>query len=118
MWPRFINIAVGLWVMAAPSILDVASKAAANSDHITGPIIVTFATIAINEATRPCRWVVFISGVWLLLAPFVLGFWSTEPKAAASDIIAGCLCMTFALFRGKITGTYNGGWSMLWKRTP
>ena len=101
--------------MAAPAVLGIYSEAASNNDYITGPIIVTFATIAINEATRPCRWGVFVSGAWLVLAPFVLGHWRSEPMAAGSDIIAGCLAMVFALIRGRIEGKYGGGWRMLWK---
>ena len=115
MWARFINIAVGIWVMAAPTVLQVDSNGASNNNHITGPIIVTFATIAINEATRPCRWIVFVAGLWLVFAPFVIGHWSSEPMGAGSDIASGCVCMVFALVRGKIEGKYAGGWSMLWR---
>ena len=115
MWARVIEILVGLWVMSAPGILGILSERACNNNYIVGPIIVTFATVALNEATRPCRWVVFVAGIWLMVAPFVLGHWVSEPTAAWSDIVAGGLATIFPLFRGKITGSYDGGWTMLWK---
>ena len=116
MWARFIEIAVGIWVMSAPVVLDICSEAAANNDYITGPLIVTFAAVALNEATRPLRWVVLLAGVWLLIAPFLLGHWVSEPAAAGSDIIAGCLAMVFPWVRGRIEGGYGGGWSSLWRK--
>lgn len=103
--------------MAAPALLQYQSEAAINNAHITGPVIATFSTIAIWEATRPCRWMSFAGGLWMILAPFVLGHWQSEIQAASSDILAGAAVAVVSLFRGKIEGRYGGGWSVLWKGT-
>ena len=115
MWPRFVEIAIGIWVMTSPAVLGTAFERVANHDYITGPIIVTFAAVALSEATRPCRWVVLIAGAWLIFAPFVLGHWTSEPAVARSDILAGCLAMIFPWFGGRVSGRYGGGWSALWR---
>lgn len=46
MWPRLANVAVGIWLMAAPAVLAYGDKAAIN-DRIVGPVAITFATTAI-----------------------------------------------------------------------
>lgn len=115
MWPRLINIAVGIWVMAAPAVLDFDSVRAENNDHITGPLIVTFAAIALCEVTRPCRWIAFLCGAWLLMAPFLLGYWASEPPAAISDILSGGVSLVLSLFPGRIKSRFGGGWSALWR---
>ena len=69
MWPRIVNIALGLWLMVAPSVLDYGDPAAAN-DRIVGPIAAALAVIAVWEATRPLRWVNVVLGLWLVIAPF------------------------------------------------
>src|SRR5215207_3520539 len=72
MWPRLVNTLVGLWLMAAPAVLDYAGAARTN-DRIVGPLAASFAVIAIWEVTRPLRWANVALGVWLLVAPWLLG---------------------------------------------
>lgn len=117
MWPRLLNILAGLWIMAAPAILGYNSEAAIHNARITGPLIITFAIIAIAEPTRPCRWMVFLAGLWLMASPFILGHWNQEILPASSDIASGAFAAVFSLFPGRPKNRFDGGWSMLWKGT-
>jgi len=54
MRPQFINVLLGIWLMAAPDILAYGDPAR-TQDHIFGPLIVTIAMIAVSEVTRPVR---------------------------------------------------------------
>lgn len=115
MWPRIINTILGLWLMIAPGIFQY-SSAAADNGHIAGPIIVTFSIVAIWEATRVVRKWNLPVGIWLLAAPWILGYDNTI--AIISDMGVGVLVLIFASIQGKITQKFGGGWSSLWQKNP
>ncbi|CAN5373025.1 MAG: SPW repeat domain-containing protein [Pyrinomonadaceae bacterium] len=62
MWPRIINIALGVWLMAAPAVIGDAGAARTN-DVIVGALAASLALIAISEAARPARWAGFALGL-------------------------------------------------------
>jgi general stress protein CsbA len=68
--------------------------------------------IAIWEFLRSLRWVNFALGLWLILAPFLLGY---PFSPFVNSIVVGILIASFALLKGKIEKRYGGGWSALWK---
>lgn len=107
---RYINIVLGIWVMAAPAVLGYGGAAATN-DRIVGPLVITFATVAIWEATRQLRRANIVCGAWLLVAPWLLGF---PTVATLNSTLVGAAVMGLALIQGEITGRYGGGWSRLW----
>ncbi|WP_207388429.1 SPW repeat protein [Gramella sp. KN1008] len=110
-----INTILGLWLMISPGIFQY-SSAAADNGHIAGPIIVTFSIVAIWEATRVVRKWNFPVGIWLLAAPWILGYENT--LAIVSDMSVGVLVLIFASIPGKIEKSYGGGWSSLWQKNP
>lgn len=101
--------------MAAPNILGYGGAASTNG-HIIGPVIATFAVVAWWEATRVVRKWNWPLGIWLLLAPWILGYDSSW--AIASDMISGALVLFFASVKGTIENHYGGGWSSLWQKNP
>lgn len=112
MGPRLANTVLGIWLMAAPAVLGYGDPARTN-DRITGPVVATFALIAIWETTRSLRWCNLLAGLWLLAAPFVLGGYSGG--ALANSLAVGALLIAFSLVRGKITKSYGGGWRAVWR---
>lgn len=115
MWARLINTALGLWLMIAPGIFQY-SPAASDNGHIAGPIIVTFSVVAIWEATRLVRKWNFPIAIWLLAAPWILGY--ENSIAIISDMGVGVLVLIFSSVKGKTERNYGGGWSVLWKNEP
>ncbi|HEV2107326.1 MAG TPA: SPW repeat protein [Thermomicrobiales bacterium] len=111
MWPRIINIVVGIWLMVAPAVLGYGAPAATN-DRIIGPLAASFATIAIWETTRQVRRINWALGTWLLIAPWLLGYGELAP--VVNSMIAGVLLIAFASLRGPIKQRFGGGWSSLW----
>lgn len=110
MWARFGNIALGVWLMAAPAVLGYAGRAGIN-DRIVGPVTIAFAVVAIWEVVRPLRRVNLLLGLWLLLAPWVLAFgW----VATLNSTAVGLLMIAFATVAGTRTARIGGGWSALW----
>lgn len=110
MWARAINIALGIWLMAAGSILGYGGLAHTN-DVIVGAIVSSMAVIALWEVTRQLRWVNVLLGAWLVIAGWVLGF---ETVAAINGSIIGAFVVALALVRGKLKEQFGGGWSALW----
>src|SRR5574339_482905 len=91
MWARIVNFFLGLWLMAAPAALGYAGPAAVN-DRLVGPLVASFALVAIWQTTNALRWTNLALGLWLMLSPFVIGAWSGEPytfEATLSSSLAG-----------------------------
>ena len=108
MWARFVNAALGVWLMAAPAVLGYSGTAAATNDRIVGPVAASAAIIAMWEATRGLRRVNLLLGAWLIAAPWVLG----HPDAAAwNSVLVGVATAAASLVRGRLTHRYAGGWA-------
>ncbi|MGQ0645900.1 MAG: SPW repeat domain-containing protein [Elusimicrobiota bacterium] len=104
------NAALGLWLMAAPAVLGF-SGSGADNDHVAGPLIVTFAVMAVWEFMRPVRWMNLLLGLWMIGAAFF--FHETgagRVNAAACGISAALLSLWRGVHRPE---RYGGGWSSL-----
>lgn len=112
MWPRLLNICLGVWLMASASWLGDAGGAARANSTIVGALAASFACIAIWGATRPLRWVNLVLGLWLVVAGWVLGF---EATSAINGNIVGALMAALALVRGEVKEQFGGGWKAVWK---
>lgn len=105
-WNLLLSIALGVWLMFAPAIFQTTGRAA-DSDHLVGALIVTFAAIAIAEVGRAVRFINVLFGAWLVVAPFLLVGFTTA--AMLNGIVVGVALVVLILPRGKIHGRY-GSW--------
>lgn len=105
-WTLLLSIAFGVWLMFAPSIFGTSVRAA-DSDHLVGALIVTFAAIAIAEVGRATRFINVLFGAWLVVTPFLLSGFTTT--AMINGIAVGVALVVLSLPRGKIRGRY-GTW--------
>lgn len=112
MWAQVINALLGIWLMAAPSVLKMEGTAADN-DHIVGPLIATVAITAIFENARNLRLVNVLFGAWLLVVPWVLDFPSTT--AIIAHLVTGAVVIGLSLVKGEVKEKVGGGWASLWK---
>lgn len=111
MWARIATALAGVWLMAAPAVLDYAGPARVN-DRIFGPLATAFAIVAVSEVTRGLRWCVLPIGVWLVIVPWVLGYARVE---AINSTVIGLLLIVLSFLGGRIRGRFGGGWSSLLK---
>lgn len=111
MWARFVNAALGIWLMAAPAVLGYGGAAQTN-DRIAGPLVATCAIIALWEVTRGLRWVNFAAGLWMLVAPWLLGY-GLGSLTTLHSLAVGAAVVACALVRGRVEGRYGGGWGTL-----
>ena len=101
-----VSAALGVWLMFAPSVFG-SSGGAADSDHLVGALVVTFAVIALGEVVRAVRFINVLFGAWIIASPWLLS--GTTTGATWSDVIAGALLIVLSLRRGKVRERY-GGW--------
>jgi hypothetical protein len=111
MWPQLLNTALGLWLMAAPAVLGYGRPASTN-DYIIGPLVATFACIAIWEATRPVRWINLPLGLWLIAAPLLL---DTSQAGALNSVLCGIAIAVCSCLGGVVRRRFGGGWTALWR---
>jgi hypothetical protein len=97
--------------MAAPDLLGYGGAARTN-DHIVGPLIVTFAMIAISESVRSVRRVTSILGIWLILSPIVFDYSMLQTM---HSLLIGILVVLMARMRGSLKERFGGGWTDLWR---
>ncbi|MGE3856387.1 MAG: hypothetical protein AB7G21_05480 [Dehalococcoidia bacterium] len=106
-----VNIALGLWLMAAPSVLAYGGTAA-TSDRIAGPIIASIATVAVWDATRAVGRANALPGAWLVVAPLL----GVPTEALLNSLAVGIAVVAMALLQRPPPQRIGGGWSVLWRR--
>lgn len=100
----------GLWLMSAPDLLVYGGSARLN-DYIVGPLVVSFAVVAMAETTRSLRWVNVALGMWLFLAPLFLRY---DLTVAIHSVLLGILIAGLSVVRAPIRERVGGGWAVLW----
>jgi len=106
-WTLLASCAIGAALMLT-RLLFGTSGAMANSDHLVGSLVITFAVMAAAEVARPLRFANIAFGVWLVAAPWWLDGVGSALAAWAS-VAAGLALIALALPRGRVHDSY-GGW--------
>ena len=111
MWARITSFVLGVWLMADPAFLTYADPAARTNDHIVGPVVAGFAFVAMWQLMRPLRWSELVVGVWLLVAPWILGY--DTVVSTINSLIVGLLLAVLAFVGVKTSKRFGGGWASL-----
>ena len=117
-WTSGINIVAGLWLIIAPFALGyVDIRAALWNDIVVGIIVAAF---AVARVARPLMnpslsWINAVLGLWLIAAPFALGYGrAVEAEALAAEGALGTA--QTAMWNDIIVGVIIlvlGAWSAL-----
>lgn len=108
-WNLGLSALLGGWLMFAPSVFRT-TGAAADSDHLVGALIVTFAVIAWAEVSRATRWLNISLGAWLIAAPWLLSGGNTA--ALWNNVVVGAAVIVLTFRRGPVTERF-GAWDRL-----
>jgi hypothetical protein len=84
-WPRWINVALGVWLVLAPALLGYLDANAWTNDRLLGVLVALTAGMALWFPK--VRFLNASFGVWLMIAPFVLGYIGS--RAITNDILVG-----------------------------
>lgn len=105
-WQDWANLAVGVWLFVSPWVLGYADlRSAAWDSWLMGVVVAAVSAAALILFAPWQEWVNVIMGVWLLVAPWVMGFASSENSAAlwnhvAVGLVVGGLALWDALQHG------------------
>ena len=99
-WQDWANLALGVWLFAAPWILGYSPVGAAAWNSWIFGILITAVSLAAVILFAPWEeWVNIAAAVWLLVAPWALGFASAQTAAALwTHVITGLLVGGLALW--------------------
>jgi hypothetical protein len=90
-WQDWASFAAALWLAVSPWMADYAAHDAATANAaIVGLVLAVTAHVGFSCEHMSCEWLNLGGGLWLLAAPFVLGF-ASQPAAAANAIAVGAL---------------------------
>ncbi len=96
-WQDWTMFVLGVWLLISPLIgIGAVSDVAAINSYVVGSVVILLSIAAITD---PHMWEEYTNltlGVWLFLAPFVLGF-STLSGPATNQILVGFLIAISAL---------------------
>ena len=104
-WTLLLAGAIGIWLMFTRLTFGTGG-AMADSDHLSGALILTVAVIAMAEVARPLRFVNVLFGAWLIVAPWVLA--GASLTAAIGSVLAGIAVVLLSLPRGTVRHRYAG----------
>ena len=113
MWAQIVSLSLGIWLLIAPDVFDYGDPAR-SVERAIGPIVIVIAALAIRGVTRPVRHLNILTGLALLLAPWLFSY--TLIPAIATSALVGMAVLGLALVRGRVRQSYAGGWSALWRR--
>jgi hypothetical protein len=108
-WARLASVAIGIWLMAAPTLLGYADPGR-TVDRILGPLAASAAVVAMFEVVRGVRWIESAVGVALLVSWWALDY---PVLAALQSVATGGLLVVLGTRGGRITGRFGGGWTAL-----
>ncbi|MCP3137213.1 SPW repeat domain-containing protein [Pyxidicoccus xibeiensis] len=94
MWARWLNIFLGIWLVAAPIVLGYPERVARLNDAAVG-LLVACLTLA-SSLVPVLRFAGTALGAWLIVAPVVLAY-GDSVTPTANDIVVGALVLCFSL---------------------
>jgi len=96
-WQDWTNILLGAWLILAPLAgIGLVGDIAAINSYLIGSAVVIFAFAAISHSNVWKEYTNMALGLWLIVAPFVLGFTSLVGPTY-NQIIAGLLISGLAI---------------------
>lgn len=115
-WQDWVNLILGVWLFVAPWIWGTgtagmsALKMHSEWDSwIVGVIIVVMALWALATPTTMFpEWVNAIAGIWLFIAPWVMGFAAASHQSAVNQWTVGIIVFVLAVWASGQTRQSTG----------
>jgi hypothetical protein len=95
------NVVIGLWLMISPWAIGYRAGAAMTEEVIVGAIVVAVAlwSLSVPVTMTAPSWINLMLGVWVLVAPWVMGYVRLATGSATNDVVMGIFVVLFAGFR-------------------
>ncbi|NHK27228.1 NAD-dependent epimerase/dehydratase family protein [Parvularcula flava] len=106
-WTLLASAALGVLLMLSRPVFG-NEVPLADSDHLTGALVLTVAVIALAEVARPLRFLNIGFGLWLIVAPVILK--GGTILGTLSGMAAGVAIVLLSLPRGQRSDEHYGSW--------
>jgi hypothetical protein len=95
-WQDWASFALGLWLAVSPWVLDYSHVEAATANAaFLGLALALGSHFEVSFDGRQAEWFNLAAGLWLVLAPFLLGF-SEHSAVTANSIAVGTMVAALA----------------------
>jgi hypothetical protein len=95
-WQEWTSFLLGLWLACSPWLLGYSEHEAATANAaFLGLTLALGAHFEVSLDTVAAEWLNLLAGLWLIAAPFLLGF-TAASEAAASSVAVGTLIVVLA----------------------
>jgi hypothetical protein len=100
-WASWVNVLLGLWLIVSPWALGYGYGAAVANDVVLGILIAAVAlwSVSVPSIETAPAWINVILGMWLIIAPWVLGVAGAAAYVGTNDPVIGILTIVFAALR-------------------
>lgn len=95
LWAHFLNMGLGLWLIASPPILGYPDQPMILSDLASGVLVLLFSLLSLSRHMVWARFANATVGVWLLFAPLI--FWAPTAAGYLNDTLVGALVIGLSL---------------------
>ena len=95
LWAHFLNMGLGLWLIASPPILGYPDWPMILSDLASGILVLLFSLLSLSRHMAWARFANATVGVWLLFAPLI--FWAPTAAGYLNDTLVGALVIGFSV---------------------
>lgn len=102
MWARIVEILLGVWLIASPSIFrsgETGMRGTVN-DLLCGILVVVLAVFSFSSRLGGAHFLILLAAAWLVINGYVAGH--PAPAAAQNLIITGLLLAMFAIIPNHI----------------
>lgn len=90
-WQDQVNMILGAWLIFAPFLgIGGVNDVAAWNSYLSGAVVAILAIAALSRPQMWEEWINLLVGIWLIIAPFVLGF-ATQAGPTWNQVILGVL---------------------------
>jgi SPW repeat-containing protein len=95
-WQDWASFALGLWLAVSPWLADYSQHEAATANAaFLGLALALACHFEVSSGELSAEWLNLVAGLWLMAAPFVLGFGSSL-VATANSIAVGTFIVVLA----------------------
>ena len=95
-WEDWIGVGIGAWLLASPWVVGYSDQPAATMNALVlGSVLVLEKMLQLGIRETAEEWIDVVAGVWLMIAPFALGF-ADHRLALVNAEAVGVLSVLFA----------------------
>jgi hypothetical protein len=115
-WQDWLNLGLAMWLFLSPWILGFAGMAGGSTPFIMsaswnawilGAAVFVVSLGSLNSEERWPEWINLVLGVWIFLAPWILGFQMVTNRAGWDHWIVGAAIVVLAIC-GASTARFSG----------